>query len=160
EPVRYDAATDRYLPISWDAAFALALCSRNWVTLCRAKNLASTRRLVASQLTALAPFSQTLTAPDSGESPQAQPGQSKRLCCLVLSTPCLFLLGCPLTSDGRLSLSNGPQPAAGPLSILSCVLRLCNQLIRFTKCGRVDQSIAKRLFESFIRHPAFFGRNT
>src|SRR5690606_41091903 len=23
EPVRYDAATDRYLPISWDAAFAL-----------------------------------------------------------------------------------------------------------------------------------------
>src|SRR5690554_6433734 len=115
ETVRYDAATDRYLPISWDAAFALALCSRNWVTLCRAKNLASTRRLVASQLTALAPFSQNLTAPDSGESPQAQPGQSKPPCRLVLSKALMLLMGCSLFSHAWVTLSNAPQPAAGPL---------------------------------------------
>jgi hypothetical protein len=85
------------------------------VTLCLAKNLPSTRRLVASQFTALAPFSQNLTMPLSGESPQAQPGQSKPPFWLVLSIMRRFFSALSLVNQACATLIRAPQPPAGPL---------------------------------------------
>ncbi|MCY1347611.1 hypothetical protein D9M69_337280 [compost metagenome] len=70
---------------------------------------------MASQFTALAPFSQNFTRPLSGDSPQAQPGQSKPLFWLVLSMARIFFTAFSLPSQLLVTLFSAPQPAAGPL---------------------------------------------
>jgi len=62
----------------------------------------------------LAPFSQNFTAPASGESPQAQPGQSKPPFWLVLSMARMFFSALPLPSQALATLRRAPQPPAGP----------------------------------------------
>ncbi|MNF33523.1 hypothetical protein D3C84_143390 [compost metagenome] len=71
-------------------------------------------RCVASQFTALAPFSQKFTTWLPGASPQAQPGQSKPPFWLVLSRVRMFFRALSLPSQARVTLRRAPQPPAGP----------------------------------------------
>ena len=65
----------------------------------KAVNWEATGRLVASQFTALAPFSQNATMPASLESPQAQPGQSNPPFLLVLSIMRMFFSALSLVNQ-------------------------------------------------------------
>ncbi|MNZ58981.1 hypothetical protein D3C78_770040 [compost metagenome] len=53
--------------------------------------------------------------PFSGDSPQAQPGQSKPPFWLVLSMARMFFSAFSLPSQFLVTLFSAPQPAAGPL---------------------------------------------
>jgi hypothetical protein len=78
-----------------------------------AKNSGGTRFLVASQVTALAPFSQNWNAEVCSLSGHAQPGQSKPVGLLVLSSSAGATATSICSRTAFAVARNAPQPPAG-----------------------------------------------
>jgi hypothetical protein len=83
------------------------------VTLWAAKNSGGTRFFVASQVTALAPFSQNWKAVLCFLSGQAQPGQSNPVGWLVRSSVREASSACIWVAIALAVARNAPQPPAG-----------------------------------------------
>ena len=83
------------------------------VTVCAAKNSGVQRLAVASQATALAPFSQNSKDEVCFGSGQAQPGQSKPSGWFMRSSVALPLIGMPCSVSAWPVACSAPQPPAG-----------------------------------------------
>ena len=80
---------------------------------CCWKKSASTLLLVASHAIAFTPFSQKSTLPALGESPHAQPGQSKPPGWFARNNALTFLAAFSLLIKCLAELLSAPQPPAG-----------------------------------------------
>ena len=89
--------------------------SQSSATLCSAKSSGPARLTVASQVTALAPFSQNSNEEVCLGSGQAQPGQSKPLGWFIRKSARVFGLVPISCRTARATAAKAPQPAAGPV---------------------------------------------
>jgi hypothetical protein len=108
EPMRYDPATDHYVPVTWDEAFTLVGRELNALD-----DPNEAEFYTSGRTSNEAPFSQNSNELVCRESGHAQPGQSKPSGWFIASSALVPLISTLCSRSALAVACRAPQPPAG-----------------------------------------------